>query len=194
MKSTVVTSSPAGTGKPINQVATASTAPPAAATAPGTGTTKPAATPVTDAPVIEKPKPAPVVMVPVVLQGPYPFEVFDGQKSISAPSTSHDVNVSAGRSIRLVAPGFLLNQTVRVDGSPTKPFELTLPGPGTLSVRSNQGNCEVVIGSHNLGSPPISPMKVAAGNYKIDLVCGGQVAKSEFATISAGQPYIARLQ
>ena len=129
----------------------------------------------------------------VSLNGGYPFEVFDGTRSISAASTSHDLKQPAGKSIQIRAPQYFLNQTVRVEGSETQPFEYTAPGLGQLSVRSAQETCEVAIAGRKLGNPPLV-QEVAAGSYKVDLVCGTDVVGSHYATVRSGQTYVARIQ
>jgi serine/threonine-protein kinase len=190
-------------GSPPSETATT---PPAATTTPPAATTpKPAAPPpvagktttsTADAPAaapVEKPKP--VIMVAVTLEATFPFAVLDGGRQISAPATSHELSQPAGKSLTLAAPNFLLRQTVRVDGSPGKPFDFTLPNPGTVDVRTapEWSTCDVVIEGKNLGQPPISKQAIASGPHRIDIVCGGQAVKSEFANIVPGQPYVARI-
>ncbi len=133
-------------------------------------------------------------MVSVSLEGGYPFEVFDGNRSISAAKTSHDLKQPAGKSLRMQAPQYFLNQTVRVEGSATQSFEFAAPGLGSLDVRSAEETCEVSIGSRALGNPPLVLKEIAAGNYKVDIVCGGNVVKSHYATVRAGQTYVAAIR
>ncbi len=132
-------------------------------------------------------------MVNVSLNGNYPFEVFDGTRSISAASQSHDLRQPAGRSLQIRAPQYLLSQTVRVEGSANNPFEFTAPGLGRLDVRSPQETCDVVIAGRKLGNPPLV-QEVAAGSYKVDLVCGTEVVRSHYATVRAGQTYVAAIR
>jgi hypothetical protein len=131
-------------------------------------------------------------MVAVELSGGYPFEVFDGSRSISAAKTSHDLKQPAGKALRLQAPQYFLSQTIRVEGSATQPFTFEAPGLGTLQVRSTQETCDVAIGSRKLGNPPLEIKQIAAGNYKVDIVCGsGDVVASHYATVRAGSTYVA---
>jgi serine/threonine-protein kinase len=169
------------------------TPPPASTTAKPTPTPAAAKTPPADTPAVEKPKP--VVMVPVTLEATFPFAVLDGGRQISASATSHELSQPAGKSLMLAAPDFLLRQTVRVDGAPNKPFDLRLPNPGTVDVRTapEWSTCDVVIEGKNLGQPPISKQPIASGPHRIDIVCGGQAVKTEFANIVPGQPYVARI-
>lgn len=133
-------------------------------------------------------------MVSVTLNGGYPFEVFDGARSVSSAKTSHELKQPAGKALRLQAAQYFLNQTVRVEGSATQPFEFVAPGLGSLQVRSAEETCDVAIGSRKLGNPPLEIKEIAAGNYKIDIVCGGDVVKSHYATVRAGQNYVAAIR
>jgi len=192
------------TTSPVPVPATPKPAPAAAATpaaaapstrkpaAPAASTTAPATPPAAAPPPAAPPAPT-TVMVNVTLNGGYPFEVFDGTRSISAAATSHDFKQPAGKSVQLLAPKYFLSQTVRVEGSATQPFEYTAPGLGQLSVRSSQETCEVAIAGRKLGNPPLV-QEVAAGSYKVDLVCGTEVVGSHYATVRSGQTYVARIQ
>jgi hypothetical protein len=122
----------------------------------------------------------------VTLTGGYPFEVVDGQKVISAAATSHELKQQVGKALTLRAPQYFLNQTVRVEGSANQPFEFAVPGLGSLAVRSTQETCDVSIQNKKLGNPPLTIKEIAAGSYKVDLVCGTDVVKSAYGTVQAG--------
>lgn len=166
----------------------AGSATPAPATAPGAAT---AAVAKPDA-AAAAPKAAP--MVSVSLSGGYPFEVFDGTRSISGAATSHELKQPPGKTLRVEAPQYFLNQTVRVEGSPNQPFDYAAPGLGSLDIRSVQETCDILIGSQKLGNPPLLVKEIAAGSHKIDLECGGEVVKSHYATVRAGQTYVAAIR
>jgi hypothetical protein len=68
-----------------------------------------------------------------------------------------------------------------------QPFDFSVPGLGGLDVRSVQETCDVAIGSKKLGNPPLVVKEIAAGSYKVDLVCGSDIVKSAYATVSAGK-------
>jgi serine/threonine-protein kinase len=133
-------------------------------------------------------------MVNVTLTGGYAFEVMDGAKSISAAATAHELKQPIGKALVLRAPQYFLNQTVRVEGSANQPFEFAVPGLGGLDVRSVQETCDVAIGSKRLGNPPLVVKEIAAGSYKIDLVCGTDVVKSAYATVQAGRTAVAAIK
>jgi serine/threonine-protein kinase len=198
---TTPAASPSGlAATPAAASTSGSSAPPAAASnAPSPtsasadpGTPKPAAEPKKSAPPAPPAAPAPVISVN--LTGSYPFEVFDGSRAISAAATSHDLKEPVGRTLRVSAPKYFLNQSVRVEGSPNQPFEFAVPGLGSMDVRSVQETCDVMIGSQKLGNPPLLIAEIAAGQYKVDLSCGGQVVKTHFATVRAGQTYVAAIR
>lgn len=130
-------------------------------------------------------------MVTATFTGSYPFELFDGNRSLSRPQTTHTLKLPAGRPVRVQAPQHYLSQTVRVDGSASQPFEWEAPGLGTLEVRSSQETCEVAIGARKLGNPPLKVADIAAGNYKVDIVCGGEVTQSRNVVIQPGQTFLA---
>jgi serine/threonine-protein kinase len=139
------------------------------------------------------PAPPAAAMVAVSLTGAYPFEVLDGARSISALATSHELKQPAGKALQIRAPKFFLSQTVRVEGTASQPFEYIAPGLGRLDVRSPQETCEVVIAGAKLGNPPLV-QEIAAGSYKVDLMCGEDVVGSHYATVRAGQTYRATIR
>jgi serine/threonine-protein kinase len=125
--------------------------------------------------------------IEVTLTGGYPFEVVDGQKVISEAATSHELKQQIGKALLLRAPQYFLSQTVRVEGSANQPFEFAVPGLGSLAIRSTQETCDVAIQNKKLGNPPLTVKEIAAGSYKVDLVCGSDVVKSAYATVQAGR-------
>ena len=194
-----------GGSKPAPTATTASApaATPAASTAaPAPATPPPAETPAAAAPATApaaadaKPAEAPkaVPMVPVNMAGGYPFEVLDGGRVISAASAAHDFKAPAGKSLVISAPKYFLRQTVRVDGTPTRGFDWQAPGLGKLTVRSPMETCEVVIGDRKLGNPPLTIEEIAAGQYRVEINCGGNVEKSQLAIVSPGQTYVAAIR
>jgi hypothetical protein len=133
-------------------------------------------------------------MVPVSLSGSYPFAVLNGSRTISPEATSHHLREPAGTRLRVQSPSHFLSQSLRVDGSAAQPFEYSAPGLGTLDVRSVQETCDVVVAGRKLGNPPVIVRQIAAGAYRIDIVCGGETVKSHYATVRAGQTYVAAIR
>jgi eukaryotic-like serine/threonine-protein kinase len=124
--------------------------------------------------------------IAVTLTGGYAFEVLDGSKVISPAATSHELKQQVGKALVLRAPQYFLNQTVRVEGSANQPFEFAVPGLGSMAIRSTQETCDVSIQNQKLGNPPLTIKEIAAGSYKVDLVCGSDVVKSAYGTVQAG--------
>jgi serine/threonine-protein kinase len=168
--------------------ATANTATALSASSPTTAATNPPEE--SKAPV----EPPPPVMVPVSLSGSYPFAVLNGSRTISPEATSHHLREPAGTRLRVQSPSHFLSQSLRVDGSAAQPFEYSAPGLGTLAVRSVQETCDVVVAGRKLGNPPVIVRQIAAGAYRIDIVCGGETVKSHYATVRAGQTYVAAIR
>ena len=157
--------------------ATASNPPPAvkvekkAAAAPAPETAKPVPVPV-PVPVAAAPRPALGPLVAVSLSAPYPFEVMDGSRAISAASTSHELPPQPdGKTLRLVAPDVFLDQPVKVDGGEDKRFEYSPPSLGKIDIRAARGDCRILVGKRDLGFGPFPPVAAVAGNYQVSLAC-----------------------
>jgi hypothetical protein len=120
--------------------------------------------------------------------------VLDGSRVISQAGTAHDLKLAAGKTLVLSAPKYFLKQTVRVEGTPGQGFDWSAPGLGKLDVRSVQETCEVMIGNQKLGNPPLVIDQIAAGQYRVDISCAGEVVKSHYATVRAGQTYVAAIR
>lgn len=167
------------------------TAPPASPAA--TPSTPPVATTPAVVPAVA-PRPVAAPMVPVTMAGGYPFEILDGGRVVSPASAAHDLRLASGKSVVISAPKYFLRQTVRVEGTPSQGFDWAAPGLGKLDVRSAQETCEVVIGERKLGNPPLVIQEIAAGQYRVDIACAGEVVKSHYATVRAGQTYVAAIK
>ncbi len=134
---------------------------------------------------------AKVVIVPIAISSAYPVEVFEGGKSISKPSDSHQLKLQAGTTIRVRNPEYLLDASVRVDGK----TDYQAPALGYLSVLTRYETCNVKIGAKDLGYPPITKMPLVVGQYKVDIVCpAGQSPNGQFVTIAPNSTAVARIQ
>ena len=134
---------------------------------------------------------AQVVMGSVSITSAYPVEVFEGSKSISRPSDSHQLRLPVGTTIRVRNSEYLLDAGVRVDAK----TDYQTPPLGYLTVLTRYETCNVKIGAKDLGFPPISRQPIVVGNYKVDIVCpGGQSPNGQFVTITANTPSVARIQ
>jgi hypothetical protein len=124
-------------------------------------------------------------MVAVTMSGPYEFEVFDGSRSISAPARTHQLQAQPnGKVLRVVNGELFLNSSVRVDGGEDRSFAYSAPALGTLDIRSSRGNCKILIGSRDMGYPPLKALAVVAGEYEISLDCpDGQNPKERWTVL-----------
>ena len=134
---------------------------------------------------------AKVVMVPITISSAYPVEVFDGGKSISRPSDSHQLRLPAGTTIRVRNAEYLLDAAVRVDGK----TDYQAPALGYLTVLTRYETCNVKIGNKDVGYPPITKLPLVVGQYKVDVVCAaGQSPNGQFITVAPNNTAIARIQ
>jgi hypothetical protein len=122
--------------------------------------------------------------VDVVASGSYPFEIWDGNSRVSAGSTRHDITVEPNRTLRLVAPAVLLNQSVRVGASGR--VNASAPELGRLTLLTTFETCEVFVGGRNFGYPPIN-QSLAPGTYEVVLKCPDGTGKNTRVTIEPGQ-------
>ncbi|HKB11890.1 MAG TPA: protein kinase [Vicinamibacterales bacterium] len=153
-------------------------------------TSQAAAKPSTGAPPKETVSrtPAPAANpIAVTVSGAYPFSIIDGGRTVSAASTSHHLDLPAGRKVRLVAPEYSLNQVVTIEENADKRVDLQAPAIGRLTIRSSLETCSVRIGDRDLGYPPVNNVAIAAGSYQIDIVCPNGRTKSEYVNIVGGQ-------
>jgi len=130
---------------------------------------------------------APTAQIAVTATGAYPFAIYDGGRSLSAASTLHQVSVPAGKKVRLVASDYSLNQTVTVEATGDKKFDIKAPELGTLTIRSTLETCKVKIGDRDLGYPPINNISIAAGQYQVDLVCPNGQNRSSSVNVGPGR-------
>jgi serine/threonine-protein kinase len=129
---------------------------------------------------------AEVARVPVTIKSEYPVEVFNGTQRLAAAETSHQLTVPTGTRLRVVSGEYLLDAGFSVAN---KPVEYTTPGAGRLTVLTGKyETCNVKIGSRVLGFPPITRLPVAAGQYRVDLVCqGGTNPPAQIVTITPNE-------
>jgi serine/threonine protein kinase len=138
------------------------------------------------------PRPGNVV---VALSAAYPFEVRDGSRVVSAAARNHEIPAqSNGRTLRLVAPEVLLDHPVKIDGSADNRFEYSPPGLGRINIRAARGDCKATIGKRDLGYAPWAPMQVAAGDYRVELICPDGLNPFQQVTVVQGRTAEVRIQ
>ncbi|MCH7747979.1 MAG: serine/threonine protein kinase [Acidobacteria bacterium] len=108
----------------------------------------------------------------VVLSGPYPFEVWIGDRRIREAAAEHDVTLPTGAAtLRIVNPGYSLDRRFSVEVVEGEREQLIAPTLGSLTVFSIPGNCEIFIDSQSIDYPPITQRDVAPGTYTVSRVC-----------------------
>ena len=126
--------------------------------------------------------------IAVTVSGSYPFEVLDGSRVISAASTRHEFSVPGPRVLRLRAADYMLDAPLRAESGSGR-VSYTVPEPGRLTIRTPLETCEVSINNKEIGFPPISDQKLAAGNYRVQLSCPDGSERKVSVTIAPGQPH-----
>ena len=99
------------------------------------------------------------------------------------------MSVSAGQSVRLQAREHLLNQTVKVGRSN---LDLQAPLLGALDVRSVNQTCPVFIGGREFPPVPLR-VRVAAGEYNVEIRCPDGRSGRTRAVVSPSTPAVARI-
>jgi hypothetical protein len=120
----------------------------------------------------------------VTLKGSYPFEVLDGARVIGESGTVHTLAVAGPRVLRLRNREYMLDYPVRVDASRTA---ASAPDLGRLTVRTPLETCNVWVAGRDLGYPPITDQKLAAGNYRVEVRCPDGNDRAESVTIEGGK-------
>jgi serine/threonine protein kinase len=127
--------------------------------------------------------------VRVRVSGTYAFEVLSGNRTISAAATTHDISVFAGQTVRLQAREYLVNQTVKVGRSN---LELQAPLLGSLEVRSNNQTCPVFVSGREFPPVPLR-VRVAVGDYNVEIRCPDGRSGRTRASVTANVPEVARI-
>jgi hypothetical protein len=123
----------------------------------------------------------------VTLSGSYPFEVLEGTRVLSRAAARHSLALPGPTTLRLRASQYLLDMPFRAD-SPSGRVSYTVPEPGRLTIRTPLETCTVVVAGRDLGFPPITDQKIAAGTYRVELRCPDGNNKTATVAIAAGQP------
>ena len=78
------------------------------------------------------------------------------------------------------------------------PEEVVLPETMTAAVIDAPGDCSVLhlatVPTPTAINAEFAVKVIAAGSYKVDLVCGSDVVKSNYATVRAGSTSIAAIR
>jgi hypothetical protein len=129
--------------------------------------------------------------VAVTITSAYPVEVLNGSETIGAKSLSHELTVTAGSQLRVVAREVMLDAAITV--SP-KGVHYSAPPIGSLTVLTKFETCRVKIGDRFIGVPPITRMQIVAGEHRVDFICqGGNSPPSQFVVVPANDTATVRI-
>jgi serine/threonine-protein kinase len=130
--------------------------------------------------------------VAVSIESQYPVEVWNGSQSLGRPGTAHKLRIAPGTRLRIASKSVLLNESVTVG---SRGLDYRVQPLGTLTVLTRYETCNVKVGDQLIGFPPITRMPVAAGQYKIEMVCpDGKNPPGQFVTVNPNELYTARIQ
>ncbi len=135
--------------------------------------------------------PAEAVIVAVTVDSGYPVEVWNGSQLIGPAGEAHNLKVPQGANLRITAEKYLFAASMRAAG---KPIVYHAPALGQLTVLTRHETCNVKIGEHVLGFPPITRLPIAAGQYRVDTECpSGENPPAQVVTITPNQTTTARI-
>jgi hypothetical protein len=125
--------------------------------------------------------------VRLTISGPYPFELVQGSKVLSAAATHHELTLQpGGGSVVARNRDYLLSAPVSVDFSRSQ-TTLTIPAAGTLAIFATNETCSIAVDGQDLGNPPIPRKPAAAGAHTVALKCADGKQDSQKVTVGAGE-------
>jgi hypothetical protein len=124
--------------------------------------------------------------VQLTVTGAFPFDVLQGEKVLGTSQTHHEVTVEpTGGPVTARAKEYLLQFTVPVDYQRPQ-ADVTLPGPGKLTILSKDENCTVSADGVDLGPVPIAAKAVASGSHSVTLKCQDGRTETKKVTVAPG--------
>jgi hypothetical protein len=125
--------------------------------------------------------------VRLTVSAPFPFELVQGSKVLSATAATHEVTLQPGSAaITARNKELLLNAPVNVDFQRPR-MEVNLPALGSLTVYSSGETCSVLVDGQDLGFPPIVKKPAAAGSHTVAIKCPDGKTDSRRQAVAAGQ-------
>jgi serine/threonine protein kinase len=127
------------------------------------------------------------VAVRLTVSGPFPFELVQGAKTVSAAATQHQITVQPNSGTVIARnPELFLNSPLSFD-SDRPQASVTIPAPGTLAVFATMETCSVILDGQDIGFPPIPRKPVAAGAHTVAIKCPeGKGDSSQRVTVASG--------
>src|SRR5204863_3849916 len=102
-----------------------------------------------------------------------PFRLVQGGKVLSSDATEHTVTVQPGGDAVIASNASMgLSYALPIDFQKAQ-ARIDIPAPGTITVFSNDGNCEVKVDRQSLGNPPVTKRRIAAGKHTVTMACPG---------------------
>jgi hypothetical protein len=124
--------------------------------------------------------------VQLTVSGAFPFDLLQGEKVLGTSQTRHEVTVEpGGGAVTARAKDYLLNYTVPVDYQRAQ-ADITLPGPGKLTVLSAVETCTVAVDGQDLGPVPIPSKSIASGAHSVTLKCADGRTETQKVTVVIG--------
>jgi serine/threonine-protein kinase len=124
--------------------------------------------------------------VQLTVNGAFPFDLLQGEKVLGTSQTRHEVTVEpGGGAVTARAKDYLLNYTVPVDYQRAQ-ADITLPGPGKLTVLSAVETCTVAVDGQDLGPVPIPSKSIASGAHSVTLKCADGRTETQKVTVVIG--------
>ena len=124
----------------------------------------------------------------LAVSGMYAFEVWSGNRRMSAAATDHVLRFRTGpTSLRLRNRELFLDQRFDVQVVANQRARLRAPPLGRLTVYSRPGNCEILIDGQVVGFSPVRSLRAAAGRHVVARRCpNAEQNATDRRTVSAG--------
>ena len=121
--------------------------------------------------------------VKVTVNGPFQFEIRQGEKVLSAMAAHHEVTVSPGSGpLSAVNADYLLNEALTIEFDKPE-AQIAIRPLGELAVYASAETCSVVVDGRDLGFPPIARKPIASGPHTVTLKCRDGKEESRKITI-----------
>jgi predicted Ser/Thr protein kinase len=127
--------------------------------------------------------------VRLTVSGPYAFDLYQGDKVVSASSTKHQVTIQpGGAAVSARNKELLLNMPIPLDFQRPS-VEATVGAPGKLNAfASGQLEaCAILADGTELGFSPVLNKAIAAGLHTVSIKCPDGKTESQKVTVGAGE-------
>ena len=104
---------------------------------------------------------------------------------MSPAADRHTLKVASPCTLRLLAPGYFLDDERAVNAPGGGRLELAAPPLAKVQLRTRHLDCALLIDGRSLGFPPVD-MELAAGTYSVTVQCKDQTLQTKPFEIVAG--------